>query len=76
MISLIKCNSFGKLLDIAWMARNMLGGNGISDEYHTMWHMNNLGAVNTYKGTHNIHALSLGREITGIPAFVPHASAL
>lgn len=71
MISLIKRNSCGKALDIARQARDMLGGNGISDEYHIMRHMNNLEAVNTYEGTHDIHCLILGREITGIPAFVP-----
>ena len=71
MVSLIKRNSCGKALDIARMARDMLGGNGISDEYHVMRHMNNLEAVNTYEGTHDIHALILGREITGIPSFVP-----
>ncbi|EED90951.1 precursor of hydrogenase glutaryl-coa dehydrogenase [Thalassiosira pseudonana CCMP1335] len=74
MVSLIKRNSCGKSLDIARMARDMLGGNGISDEYHIIRHMNNLEAVNTYEGTHDIHALILGREITGIPSFVPHAS--
>lgn len=72
MVSLIKRNSCGKSLDIARSARDMLGGNGISDEYHVFRHMNNLEAVNTYEGTHDIHALILGREITGIPAFVPH----
>ena len=76
MVSLIKRNSCGKSLDIARSARDMLGGNGISDEYHVFRHMNNLEAVNTYEGTHDIHALILGREITGIPAFVPYASAL
>ena len=74
MVSLIKRNSCGKSLDIARVARDMLGGNGISDEYHIIRHMNNLEAVNTYEGTHDIHALILGREITGIPSFVPHAS--
>lgn len=74
MVSLIKRNSCGKSLDIARQARDMLGGNGISDEYHIIRHMNNLEAVNTYEGTHDIHALILGREITGIPSFVPHAS--
>ena len=76
MISLIKRNSCGKSLDIARQARDMLGGNGISDEYHIMRHMNNLEAVNTYEGTHDIHALILGREITGIPSFTPHASKM
>ncbi len=69
MISLIKRNSCGKALDIARTARDMLGGNGISDEYHVMRHMVNLEAVNTYEGTHDIHALILGRAITGIAAF-------
>ncbi|MBN66230.1 MAG: hypothetical protein CMM94_01510 [Rickettsiales bacterium] len=69
MISLIKRNSAGKALDIARTARDMLGGNGISDEYHVMRHMVNLEAVNTYEGTHDIHALILGRAITGIQAF-------
>jgi glutaryl-CoA dehydrogenase len=49
----------------------MLGGNGISDEYHIIRHMMNLEAVNTYEGTHDVHALILGRAVTGIPAFVP-----
>eukprot|EP00578_Thalassiosira_sp_NH16_P013969 CAMPEP_0181126060 /NCGR_PEP_ID=MMETSP1071-20121207/27405_1 /TAXON_ID=35127 /ORGANISM="Thalassiosira sp., Strain NH16" /LENGTH=451 /DNA_ID=CAMNT_0023211591 /DNA_START=40 /DNA_END=1395 /DNA_ORIENTATION=- len=74
MVSLIKRNSCGKSLDIARNARDMLGGNGISDEYHIIRHMNNLEAVNTYEGTHDIHALILGQEITGIPSFVSHAS--
>lgn len=69
MISLIKRNSCGKALDVARVARDMLGGNGISDEYHVMRHMMNLEAVNTYEGTHDIHALILGRAITGIAAF-------
>jgi len=69
MISLIKRNSCGKALDIARMARDMLGGNGISDEYHVIRHVMNLEAVNTYEGTHDIHALILGRAITGIQAF-------
>lgn len=69
MISLIKRNSCGKALDIARAARDMLGGNGISDEYHVIRHVMNLEAVNTYEGTHDIHALILGRAITGIPAF-------
>jgi glutaryl-CoA dehydrogenase len=69
MISLIKRNACGKSLDIARTARDMLGGNGISDEYHIMRHMMNLEAVNTYEGTHDIHALILGRAITGIAAF-------
>lgn len=68
-ISLIKRNSCGKALDIARAARDMLGGNGISDEYPVMRHMLNLETVNTYEGTHDIHALILGRAITGIAAF-------
>lgn len=71
MISMIKRNSCGKALEIARTARDLLGGNGISDEYHVMRHSMNLEAVNTYEGTHDIHALILGRAITGIPAFVP-----
>ncbi len=71
MISLIKRNSCGKSLDIARQCRDMLGGNGISDEYHIIRHMMNLEAVNTYEGTHDIHALILGRAITEIPSFVP-----
>lgn len=69
MISIIKRNSCGVALNIARTARDMLGGNGISDEYHIMRHMLNLEAVNTYEGTHDIHALILGRAITGIQAF-------
>ena len=69
MISLIKRNNVGKSLDIARVARDMLGGNGIADEYHVIRHMMNLEAVNTYEGTHDIHALILGRAITGIQAF-------
>lgn len=69
MISIIKRNSCGKATEIARTARDMLGGNGISDEYHVMRHMVNLEAVNTYEGTHDIHALILGRAITGIAAF-------
>ncbi|GGB80191.1 acyl-CoA dehydrogenase [Henriciella pelagia] len=69
MISLIKRNSAGKALDIARTARDMHGGNGVSDEFHVMRHMCNLEAVNTYEGTHDIHALILGRAQTGIAAF-------
>jgi len=69
MISLIKRNNAGKSLDIARVMRDMLGGNGIADEYHIIRHVMNLEAVNTYEGTHDIHALILGRAITGIPAF-------
>lgn len=68
-ISLIKRNNCGKALDIARTARDMLGGNGISDEYPVMRHMLNLEAVNTYEGTHDIHALILGRAQTGFSAF-------
>ena len=68
-ISLIKRNSCGKSLDIARLARDMLGGNGISDEFPIMRHMLNLETVNTYEGTHDIHALILGRAQTGIQAF-------
>jgi glutaryl-CoA dehydrogenase len=74
MVSMIKRNSCGKALDMARTARDMLGGNGISDEYHVIRHVMNLEAVNTYEGTHDIHALILGRAITGIPAFVPRMS--
>ena len=69
MISLIKRNGCGKALDIARMARDMHGGNGISDEYHVIRHMMNLEAVNTYAGTHDVHALILGRAQTGLNAF-------
>ena len=68
-ISLVKRNSCGKALDIARIARDMHGGNGIADEYHVVRHMMNLEAVNTYEGTHDIHALILGRAQTGIQAF-------
>jgi len=68
-ISLLKRNNCGKALDIARLARDMLGGNGISDEYHVIRHMMNLEAVNTYEGTHDIHALILGKAQTGIQAF-------
>ena len=69
MISIVKRNNVGKALDIARLARDMHGGNGIADEYQIMRHMANLETVNTYEGTHDIHALILGRAITGIPAF-------
>ena len=69
LTSIVKRNSCGKALDIARMARDMLGGNGISDEYGIVRHMVNLEVVNTYEGTHDVHALILGRAITGIPAF-------
>jgi glutaryl-CoA dehydrogenase len=69
MVSLIKRNSCGKALEIARAARDMHGGNGIADEFHVMRHMINLETVNTYEGTHDIHALILGRAQTGIQAF-------
>ncbi|MGF7209948.1 glutaryl-CoA dehydrogenase [Skermanella aerolata] len=68
-ISLMKRNNCGKSLDVARVARDMLGGNGISDEYHVIRHVMNLEAVNTYEGTHDIHALILGRAQTGLQAF-------
>lgn len=69
MISLVKRNNCGKALEIARVARDMLGGNGIADEYHVIRHSMNLESVNTYEGTHDIHALILGRAITGLQAF-------
>ena len=69
MISLLKRNNCGKALDIARAARDMHGGNGISDEYHVIRHMVNLETVNTYEGAHDVHALILGRAITGLAAF-------
>jgi glutaryl-CoA dehydrogenase len=69
MISIVKRNNVGKALDIARAARDMHGGNGISLEYHVMRHMTNLESVNTYEGSHDVHALILGRAITGIAAF-------
>lgn len=68
-ISMLKRNNCGKSLDIARMARDMHGGNGISDEYHVMRHVMNLETVNTYEGTHDVHALILGRAQTGLQAF-------
>ena len=68
-ISLVKRNNCGKALQVARDCRDMLGGNGIVDEYHVIRHMLNLEAVNTYEGTHDIHALVLGKAITGIAAF-------
>jgi len=68
-ISLIKRNNCGKALDIARTARDMHGGNGVSDEFHVIRHSMNLEAVNTYEGTHDVHALILGRAITGLQAF-------
>jgi glutaryl-CoA dehydrogenase len=69
LTSILKRNSCGKALDIARMARDMMGGNGISAEYGVARHLVNLEVVNTYEGTHDVHALILGRAITGIPAF-------
>ncbi|MGB3711292.1 MAG: acyl-CoA dehydrogenase [Erythrobacter sp.] len=69
MISIVKRNNVGKALDIARTARDMHGGNGISEEYQVIRHAVNLETVNTYEGTHDVHALILGRAITGIPAF-------
>jgi len=68
-VSILKRNNCGKALDIARTARDMHGGNGIADEYHVIRHVMNLEAVNTYEGTHDIHALILGRAQTGIAAF-------
>ena len=69
MISMVKRNNCGKALDIARAARDMHGGNGISAEYHVIRHMVNLETVNTYEGTHDVHALIIGRAITGLAAF-------
>jgi glutaryl-CoA dehydrogenase len=69
MVSMVKRNACGKALDIARVARDMHGGNGISDEFHVIRHAMNLEAVNTYEGTHDIHALILGRAQTGLSAF-------
>jgi glutaryl-CoA dehydrogenase len=69
LTSMMKRNSCGKALDIARVARDMLGGNGISDEFGVIRHVVNLEVVNTYEGTHDVHALIIGRAITGIPAF-------
>jgi len=69
LVSLVKRNNCGKALDIARVARDMHGGNGVADEYHVIRHVMNLEAVNTYEGTHDIHALVLGRAQTGIQAF-------
>ena len=69
MISLLKRNCAGKALEIARTARDMHGGNGISDEYHVIRHVMNMETVNTLEGTHDIHALVLGRAQTGIQAF-------
>jgi glutaryl-CoA dehydrogenase len=69
MISMLKRNNCGKAIAIAREARDMLGGNGISDEYHIIRHVANLESVNTYEGTYDVHGLILGRGITGIQAF-------
>ena len=69
MISLVKRNNCGKALEIARMARDMHGGNGISEEFHVMRHMMNLETVNTYEGAYDVHALILGRAQTGLQAF-------
>jgi glutaryl-CoA dehydrogenase len=66
---MMKCNNCGRALDIARAARDMHGGSGIHIEYHVMRHVQNLETVNTYEGTHDIHALILGRAQTGIQAF-------
>ena len=68
-VNYISGNNCGKALDIARTTRDMLGGNGIADEYHIIRHVMNLEAVNTYEGTHDIHALIIGRGITGLQAF-------
>jgi glutaryl-CoA dehydrogenase len=70
MISIVKRNNCGKALDCARLARDMMGGNGLVDEYHVMRHAANLETVNTYEGTHDIHSLILGRAITGLQAFM------
>ena len=69
LMSMMKRNNSGKALDIARLARDMHGGNGVSDEFHVIRHLMNLEAVNTYEGTHDIHALILGRAQTGLQAF-------
>ena len=69
LISLMKRNNCGKALEIARVARDMHGGNGVSDEYGVIRHVMNLEAVNTYEGTHDVHALILGRAQTGLQAF-------
>lgn len=69
IISMVKRNNCGKALDIARQARDMHGGNGVADEFHVMRHMCNLESVNTYEGTHDVHALIMGRAITGLQAF-------
>jgi glutaryl-CoA dehydrogenase len=74
MISLAKRNNCGRALEISRVARDMLGGNGITGEYRVVHHMINLESVNTYEGTYDIHGLILGREITGIQSFVPRGN--
>ena len=69
MISIVKRNNVGKALEIARWARDMHGGNGISEEFQVIRHMVNLETVNTYEGTHDVHALILGRAQTGLQAF-------
>ena len=69
MISIVKRNNCGKALDIVRMARDMHGGNGIQEDFDVMRHMVNLETVNTYEGTHDVHALILGRAQTGLQAF-------
>ena len=76
MISMVKRNSCTRAIAVAREARDMLGGNGISDEYHIIRHVMNLEAVNTYEGTNDVHALILGRAITGIQAFVPSEAVM
>ncbi|NND70285.1 MAG: acyl-CoA dehydrogenase, partial [Rhodothermales bacterium] len=76
MVSLAKRNNCGKALEIARVARDMLGGNGITGEYRVIHHMVNLESVNTYEGTYDIHGLILGRELTGIQSFVPRGNDL
>ena len=69
MISIVKRNNCGKALEISRQARDLHGGNGIMEDYHVMRHMCNLETVNTYEGTHDVHALILGRAQTGLQAF-------
>ena len=76
MISLAKRNNCGRALDIARVARDMMGGNGITGEYRVIHHMVNLESVNTYEGTYDIHGLILGRELTGIQSFTPRGNDL
>ena len=76
MVSLAKRNNCGTALEIARVARDMLGGNGISGEFRVAHHMVNLESVNTYEGTYDIHGLILGRAITGIQAFIPRGNDL